>query len=205
MDFTTDHTKDVDDIFYSTKESQGYINSIYAIKYVLFNDDSMFKNRVPDSNKYIYISKKKNARKKAMLLQDDDLAQILIKYCLQSFGLRGQNFIVTDEDFIVDRKRINHLNISAHEMIEKVAFAAIGDVYVAYDFLYSNKEILLKVVDSFIEERYLNDKAELLDSFDGIITSKDMDKETKFLYYKTYIHLDETFAEIKRNNVDYVK
>lgn len=205
MDFSTDHTKDIDDIFYATKESQGYVNAIGAIKYVLFNDDSMFKDRTPDSNKYIYISKSKNARKKAMLLQDDDLAQILIKYCLQSFGLRGQNFIVTDEDFVVDRKRIDHLDLSAHEMIEKVAFAAIGDVYVAYDFLYSNNNLLLKIVDAFIDERYLNDKAELLDNFDGIITAKDMDKDTKFLYYKTYIHLDETFAEIKRNNVDYVK
>ncbi len=200
-----DHTKDIDDIFYATKESQGYVNAIAAIKYVLFNDDSVFKDRTPDRNKYIYISKNKNARKKAMLLQDDDLAQVLIKYCLQSFGLRGQNFVVSDEDFIIDRKRIEHIDISAHEMIEKVAFAAIGDVYVAYDFLYSNHDLLLKIVDSFIEERYLNDKAELLDNFDGIIVSKDMDKDTKFLYYKTYIHLDETFSEIKRNNVDYVK
>ena len=205
MDFSTDHTKDIDDIFYATKESQGYINAISAIKYVLFNDDSMFRGRTPDSNKYIYISKNKNARKKAMLLQDDDLAQILIKYCLQSFGLRSQKFLITDEDFVIDRKRIDHLDISAHEMIEKVAFAALGDLYVAYDFLYSNNKMLLKLVGSFIEERYLNDKAELLDSFDGIITAKDMDKDTKFLYYKTYIHLDEAFAEIKRNNVDYVK
>ena len=143
MDFEMDHTKDIDDIFYATKESQGYVNAIAAIKYVLFNDDSVFKDRTPDSNKYIYISKNKNARKKAMLLQDDDLAQVLIKYCLQSFGLRGQNFVVSDEDFIIDRKRIEHIDISAHEMIEKVAFAAIGDVYVAYDFLYSNHDLLL--------------------------------------------------------------
>lgn len=205
MDYSTDHTKDIDDIFYATKESQGYVNAIAAIKYVLFNDNSVFKGNKPDSNKYIYISKGKNARKKAMLLQEDDLAQVLIKYCLQSFGLRGQTFTITDEDFTIDRKRINHIDISAHEMIEKVAYATMGDAYVAYDFLYANNKLLLKVVDAFIEERYLNDKAELLDSFDGIITSKDMDKDTKFMYYKTYIHLDETFAEIKRNNVDYVK
>ncbi len=205
MDYATDHTKDLDDIFYATKESQGYVNAIGAIKYVLFNDDTIFKGRTPDSNKYIYISKDKNARKKAMLLQDYDLAQILIKYCLQSFGLRGQNFTITDEDFLIDRKRASRINISAHEMIERVAFAAIGDTYVAYDFLYANQKQLIKVVDAFIEERYLNNKAEELDNFDGIIIDKDMYKETKFLYYKTYIHIDETFAEIKRNNVDYVK
>lgn len=205
MDYSLNHTKELDDIFYATKESQGYINAISAIKYVLFNDESVFKDRTPDSNKYIYISKKNNARKKAMLLQDDDLAQILIKYCLQSFGMRGLDFTTTDEDFTIDRKRIDRLNLSAYEMIELVAFASLGDVYVAYDFLYSNQNQLLKVVEAFIEDRYINDKAEELDSFDGIIQSKSMDKETKFLYYKTYIHLDETFAEIKRNNVNYIK
>ena len=90
-------------------------------------------------------------------------------------------------------------------MIEAVAYAATGDVYVAYDFLYSNHDLLLKVVESFLEERYINEKKEDLDSFDGIILNKNMDKETKFLYYKTYIHLDEIFGEIKKNNVEYVK
>ena len=200
-----DHTRDLDDIFYATKESQGLKNAMSSIKYVLFNDTSMFKNREPDSNKYIYISKDKNARKKAMLLQEDDLAQILIKYCMQSFGLKDKNFTITEEDFLIDRKRIDRLELSTSEMIEAVAYAATGDVYVAYDFLYSNHELLLKVVESFLEERYINEKKEDLDSFDGIILNKNMDKETKFLYYKTYIHLDETFGEIKKNNVEYVK
>ena len=63
--------KDLDDIFYATKESQGHENAIEAIKYVLFDDDSMFKEEKMESNKYLYISKEKNARKKAMLLQSD--------------------------------------------------------------------------------------------------------------------------------------
>ena len=204
MNLEEDHTKDLDDIFFATKESQGYTNAISSIKYVLFNDDSIFKDREPNSNKYIYISKSNNARKKAMLLQEDDLAQILIKYCMQSFGIKGKRFSITEEDFLIDRKRIDHLELSTSEMVEAVAYAAIGDIYVAYDFLYSNQKLLLKVVDSLIEERYLGDKMEELDNFDGII-NVDMDKETKFLYYKTYIHLDETFGEIKRNNVEYVK
>ncbi len=205
MDLTENHIKDLDDIFYATKESQGYVNAINSIKYVLFDDDTVFKGREPDSNKYIYISKNKNARKKAMLLQTDDLAQILIKYCLQSFGLKNKKFTITEEDFLIDRKRIARLDLGTSEMVEAVAFASLGDFYVAYDFLYSNHKLLLKVVDSLIEERYINDKREELDNFDGIISNKDMDKETKFLYYKAYIHLDETFSEIKRNNIDYVK
>ena len=28
MDYSTDHTKDIDDIFYATKESQGYVSSL---------------------------------------------------------------------------------------------------------------------------------------------------------------------------------
>ena len=205
MKLEEDHTTDLDDIFYATKESQGYKNAMSSIKYVLFNDDSMFNNREPDSNKYIYISKNRNARKKAMLLQEDDLAQILIKYCMQSFGLKNKDFSITEEDFLIDRKRINRLELGTSEMIETVAYATLGDIYVAYDFLYSNHDLLMKVVDSLIEERYLNERKEELDSFDGIILNKNMDKETKFLYYKTYIHLDETFGEIKRNNTEYVK
>ncbi len=205
MNLEENHINDLDDIFYATKESQGYTNAINSIKYVLFNDDSVFNGREPDSNKYIYISKNKNARKKAMLLQEDDLAQILIKYCMQSFGLKNKNFTITEEDFLIDRKRIDRLDLGTSEMIEAVAYATLGDIYVAYDFLFSNNKLLIKVVDSLIEERYVNEHLEELDSFDGIILNKDMDKETKFLYYKTYIHLDESFGEIKRNNVEYVK
>lgn len=205
MSLDENHINDLDDIFYATKESQGYLNAISSIKYVLFGDDSIFKDREPDSNKYIYISKGRNARKKAMLLQDDDLAQILIKYCLASFGLKNKNFTITEEEFSVDRKRVERLDLDTSRLIEEIAYAAINDVYVAYDFLYSNKKLLLKVVDSLLEERYVNEKFEELDNFDGIITNKNMDKETKFLYYKAYIHLDEAFEEIKRNDEEYVK
>ena len=45
--------KDLDDIFYATKESQGYNNAILAIRYVLFDDDSVFDEETqPEGNKY---------------------------------------------------------------------------------------------------------------------------------------------------------
>ena len=45
---------DFDDIYYATKESQGYINAVLAIKYVLFNADDIVENT--SDNKYLFIS-----------------------------------------------------------------------------------------------------------------------------------------------------
>ena len=196
--------EDFDDIFYATKESQGYENALSAIKYVLFDDDSMFKDRTPDSNKYIYISKMNNARRKAMLMQKADLGQIMIKYCMASFGLREKDFTITEDEFLVDRKRIDRLELSAYEMIEAVAYAAIGDVELAYNFLFHNKKLLSEVVQNMIEDRYISNLKETLDDFSGIINCNEMDNDLKYSFYDTYIHLDNTFEEIKRNDINYV-
>lgn len=196
--------EDFDDIFYATKESQGYENALSAIKYVLFDDDSMFKDRTPDSNKYIYISNMNNARRKAMLMQKADLGQIMIKYCMASFGLREKDFTITEDEFLVDRKRIDRLELSAYEMIEAVAYAAIGDVELAYNFLFHNKKLLSEVVQNMIEDRYISNLKETLDDFSGIINCNEMDNDLKYSFYDTYIHLDNTFEEIKRNDINYV-
>ena len=196
--------EDFDDIFYATKESQGYENALSAIKYVLFEDDSMFKDRTPDSNKYIYISNMNNARRKAMLMQKADLGQIMIKYCMASFGLREKDFTITEDEFLVDRKRIDRLELSAYEMIEAVAYAAIGDVELAYNFLFHNKKLLSEVVQNMIEDRYISNLKETLDDFSGIINCDEMDTDLKYSFYDTYIHLHNTFEEIKRNDINYV-
>ncbi len=195
---------DFDDIFYATKESQGYDNAVSAIKYVLFDDDSMFKDRTPASNKYIYISNSNNARKKAMLMQQADLGHIMIKYCMASFGLRNKDFTITEDEFLIDRKRIERLDLSAYEMIEAVAYAATGDVDLAYNFLFHNKKLLLEVVQNMIEDRYISDLKETIDNFSGIINCDEMDTDLKYTFYDTYIHLDNTFEEIKRNDINYV-
>lgn len=195
---------DFDDIFYATKESQGYDNAVSAIKYVLFDDDSMFKDHTPASNKYIYISNSNNARKKAMLMQQADLEHIMIKYCMASFGLRNKDFTITEDEFLIDRKRIERLDLSAYEMIEAVAYAATGDVDLAYNFLFHNKKLLLEVVQNMIEDRYISDLKETIDNFSGIINCDEMDTDLKYTFYDTYIHLDNTFEEIKRNDINYV-
>ena len=198
-------TKDLDDIFYATKESQGINNALLAIKYVLFDDESVFEDSEPIENKYLYISNNLNARKKAMLLQEDDLAHILIKYCMASFGLRGHAFNVTEDEFLLNQKRIDRLEISAYEMIEQVAYAATGELYIAYNFLYANKKILHDVVDYMLNERYISELKDIIDNFSGIIDNNEISSEERFKFYDSYMNLDENFAEIKRNNPDYIK
>lgn len=198
-------TQDLDDIFYATKDSQGTNNAILAIKYVLFDDESVFKDKKPVPNKFQYISSTNNARKKAMILQKDDLAHIMIKYCMASFGLRNSDFTITDEEFLIDRKRIDRLEITPYEMIEKVAYAATGDIELAYNFLFSNKAILSDVVEYMIEERYLSELKDSLDNYNGIIDNNDIKTEVRFAFYEAYNNLDDTFADIKRNNPEYIK
>lgn len=197
--------KELDDIFYSTKESQGHENALAAIKYVLFDDDSMFVDSDPEENKYLYISKENNARKKAMLLQSDDLVHIITKLCMASFGLRGKDFNVTEDSFILDLKRIERLDISEYEAIELVSYAAmtnINNVYVIFD---SNKDIYLGVVDYLLNERYSSVLIDQLDNFSGIIDNNDMKSDLRFKFYDAYNNLDDVFAEIKKNNPDYIK
>lgn len=195
--------KDFDDIYYATKESQGYINAVLAIKYVLFNADDIVENT--SDNKYLFISSNNNARKKAMLMQQDDLGHILIKYCIASFGLRGKDFSITDDEFTMHRNRINRLDLTPYEMIEAVAYAAKGDINLAYSFLFENKKLLLDVVEYMIEERYIAELKDSLDNFSGIIDNNEISTETRYSFYEAWSNLDEAFAEIKRNNKEYIK
>ena len=197
--------KDLDDIFFATKESQGHENALAAIKYVLFDDKSVFENSNIEENKYLYISKENNARKKAMLLQSDDLIHIIVKLCMSSFGLRGKDFNITEESFIMDLKRIERLDIGTYEAIELIAYAAttnIDNVYVIFD---SNKEIYYGVIDYILNERYTSNFLEQLDNISGIIDNNDMKSDERVKCYDAYNNLDDTFAEIKRNNPDYIK
>ena len=204
-DLKTCRIDDFDDIFLATKASQGYTNAVLAIKYVLFNDKEVFKDKTPAKNKYVYISSANNARKKAMIMQDDDLGQIMVKYCMASFGLRNKNFIIMDEEFVMYRKRIDRLELSPYEMIEAVAYAAMGDALLAYEFLFANKKLLSSVAEYMIEERYITNLKVELDEFNGIIKNDEIDTEIRYAFYDAYTHLDESFEEIKRNDIDYVK
>lgn len=206
MDLKQCKIKDFDDIFYATKESQGYENAEDAIKYVLFDDDSVFADNAKKSeNKYLYISSSNNARKKAMMLQKDDLAHIMVKYCMQSFGLREKDFSVIEDELVLNQKRIDRLEISPYEMIEQVAYLAMSNVYLAYDYLFANKKILSSVVSYMMQERYISELKDVLDNFSGIVNNNDISTETRYAYYDAYINIDNSFAEIKKNNPEYIK
>ena len=197
--------KDLDDIFFATKESQGHENALAAIKYVLFDDKSVFENSNPEENKYLYISKENNARKKAMLFQSDDLIHIIVKLCMASFGLRGKDFNITEDSFITDLKRLDRLDIGDYEAIELIAYAAITNIDNIYAIFDSNKDIYYGVIDYILNERYTSNFIDQLDNFSGIIDNNDMKSDERFKFYDTYNNLDEVFTEIKRNNPDYIK
>ncbi len=197
--------KDFDTIYYATKESQGTSNTIKAIQYVLFQDQTIFQGRTPLANKYLYISSTNGARRKAMLLQQDDLAHILVKYCMQSFGLRNKPFTITEEDFYSMRIQVEHAEISPYEMIEMVSYATMEDVYLAYTILYTNNKVLNAVLLYMIQERYMQELKDILDQFNGMIDNKQMETEQRYKFYDAFTRLDESFAEIKRNNKDYIK
>lgn len=197
--------KDFDTIYYATKESQGTSNTIKAIQYVLFQDQTIFQGRTPLANKYLYISSTNGARRKAMLLQQDDLAHILVKYCMQSFGLRNKPFTITEDDFYSMRIQVEHAEISPYEMIEMVSYATMEDVYLAYTILYTNNKVLNAVLLYMIQERYMQELKDILDQFNGMIDNKQMETEQRYKFYDAFTRLDESFAEIKRNNKDYIK
>ena len=89
-------------------------------------------------------------------------------------------------------------------MIERVAYAATGNVELAYEFLFSNTALLSDVVEYMLEERYLSELKDTLDNFNGIIDNNDIKTETRFAFYETFNTLDEIFYEIKRNNPEYI-
>ena len=195
-----------DEIFYATKESQGTENAMSAILYVLFDDETILKDlQNKTDNKYLYISSNNGARKKAMMMQQDDLAHILIKFCMQSFGLREKNFTITEEQILENQKNIKNLEISPYEMIEQVAYLAMNNLYIAYEYLFNNKKILSSVASYMMQERYISDIKDILDNYNGIVNNNDISTETRYAYYDAYINLDKNFAEIKRNDPDYIK
>jgi hypothetical protein len=124
---------------------------------------------------------------------------------MSSFGLRGKDFNITEDSFIMDLKRIDRLDIGEYEAIELIAYAAttnINNVYVIFD---SNKDIYYGVIDYVLNERYTSNFIDQLDNFSGIIDNNDMKSDERFKFYDAYNNLDEVFAEIKRNNPDYIK
>lgn len=67
-------------------------------------------------------------------------------------------------------------------MIEQVAYAAMGDVYNAYSYLYANHTLLVEVVDYMLNERYTSELKDAIDSFSGIIDNNDIKTEVRYSF-----------------------
>lgn len=194
--------KDFDDIFETTRLSLGYDDAVNSILYVLF-DISDGKKTMED--KYRAISRDKNARKKAMLMQKEDLAHILIKYCMASFGLRNKWFSIGDDDLFEFTKNIDSGSFTGYELIEYFAYASMFDVTNAYDLLYRNTNILEEVIRYMLNERYGMFLKNELDSFTGLINNDKIDRDLRYQFYDSYFKLDDEFEEIKRNSPLYIR
>lgn len=196
----------LDAAFLGTMESQGFKNAKSAIKLCLFNDMSVLGSKSIDYSKWLLISSKYDGRKKIKLLQADDLAHILIKYAMASFGLNGKKFTTTESIYMDHRQNpFKSANLTKEEAIDLVSYAAFHDIYSAYVFLFSNSNVCNILVDSFINDRYMNMLIDLYDNYDGKINSDEVSVEFKYMFYKKYNELDGLFESLKEDNENYVK
>src|SRR5574344_2028683 len=195
----------MDDIFFGTKESKGMRNAVNAIKLVLFDDYSVVPDGFEIGDKYEFISSRRYGRSKAKMLQSIDLIQILCKYALSSFGTKNLNFSIDYNTYTIYRinKAIN-MSFNNDFIIELVAYALRDSIYGGYILVASNKFIREQLLDAFINERYVEEKLDFLDQFDGYLNNIEVNNELKKKYYNAFVNLDDTFLKIKRRDKEYI-
>lgn len=195
----------LDDIFYGTKESKGLRNAVNAIKLVLFDDYSVVPDGIDIGDKYEFISSRRDGRAKAKMLQSIDLIHILSNYALCSFGRKNKKFDIDKVTYSMYRNQgINNQGFSNQYVVELVAYSLIDDIFGGYIFISSNKFIKEQLLDAFIEERYIEEKLDELDSFNSESICNDMDNDLKEKYQYALINLDDMFLKIKRRDGNYV-
>lgn len=195
----------LDDIYYGTKSSQGTRNAINAIKFVLFDDTSVIPDGLEIGDKYEFISSRKDGRAKAKMLQKIDLDQILCKYAMQSFGIKNIPFNITyDEYNSLRKKNLINKKYTMEYVVELMAFALTDSIYGGYLFLNANKFMKNILLDSLINERYIEEKYQELDSFTGTLENRDIPDEIKKGYLENFNKLDDDFLNIKRRDNSYL-
>lgn len=200
------HIEYLDKAFLGTMESQGYNNAKKAIKLCLLNDTSVLKGEEINYSKWLLISSKYNGRENIKKIGADDIAHILIKYALTDFAKKEKDFIVTEEDYIKHRQNpILSEGITSDKACEILAYAAFKDLYNAYILVLTNKPICSAIMDSLIENRYLNMLIDEYDNFDGKIKSPNLSNEFRYMFYDKYKNLDKDFSYLKQEHINYVK
>lgn len=195
----------LDDIFWGTKDSQGLRNATSAIKFVLFDDESQIPDGFTVGDKYEFISSRRDGRAKAKMLQSIDLVQILCKYAMQSFGIKNKNFDIDYDEYIkIRNKKVIKSDFSDDYITELVAYALMDSVYGGYIFVSSNKFVRNSLINALINERYIEEKWQTLDEFNGILKNPSIDEITKKNYLDSYQRMDDDFLNIKRRDNDYL-
>lgn len=195
----------LDDIFWGTKDSQGLRNATNAIKFVLFDDESQIPDGFTVGDKYEFISSRRDGRAKAKMLQSIDLVQILCKYAMQSFGIKNKNFDIDYDEYIkIRNKKVIKSDFNDDYITELVAYALMDSVYGGYIFVSSNKYIRNSLINALINERYIEEKWQTLDEFNGILRNPSIDEITKKNYLDSYQRMDDDFLNIKRRDNDYL-
>lgn len=195
----------LDDIFWGTKDSQGIRNATSAIKFVLFDDESQIPDGFTVGDKYEFISSRRDGRAKAKMLQSIDLVQILCKYAMQSFGIKNKNFDIDYDEYIkIRNKKVIKSDFNDDYITELVAYALMDSVYGGYIFVSSNKYIRNSLINALINERYIEEKWQTLDEFNGILRNPSIDEITKKNYLDSYQRMDDDFLNIKRRDTDYL-
>lgn len=195
----------LDDIFWGTKDSQGLRNATSAIKFVLFDDESQIPDGFTVGDKYEFISSRRDGRAKAKMLQSIDLVQILCKYAMQSFGIKNKNFDIDYDEYIkIRNKKVIKSDFNDDYITELVAYALMDSVYGGYIFVSSNKFVRNSLINALINERYIEEKWQVLDEFNGILRNPSIDEITKKNYLDSYQRIDDDFLNIKRRDNDYL-
>lgn len=195
----------LDDIFWGTKDSQGLRNATSAIKFVLFDDESQIPDGFTVGDKYEFISSRRDGRAKAKMLQSIDLVQILCKYAMQSFGIKNKNFDIDYDEYIkIRNKKVIKSDFNDDYITELVAYALMDSVYGGYIFVSSNKFVRNLLINALINERYIEEKWQVLDEFNGILRNPSIDEITKKNYLDSYQRMDDDFLNIKRRDNDYL-
>ena len=195
----------LDDIFWGTKDSQGLRNATTAIKFVLFDDESQIPDGFTVGDKYEFISSRRDGRAKAKMLQSIDLVQILCKYAMQSFGIKNKNFDIDYDEYIkIRNKKVIKSDFNDDYITELVAYALMDSVYGGYIFVSSNKFVRNSLINALINERYIEEKWQTLDEFNGILKNPSIDEITKKNYLDSYQRMDDDFLNIKRRDNDYL-
>lgn len=195
----------LDDIFWGTKDSQGLRNATSAIKFVLFDDESQIPDGFTVGDKYEFISSRRDGRAKAKMLQSIDLVQILCKYAMQSFGIKNKNFDIDYDEYIkIRNKKVIKSDFNDDYITELAAYALMDSVYGGYIFVSSNKFVRNSLINALINERYIEEKWQVLDEFNGILRNPSIDEITKKNYLDSYQRMDDDFLNIKRRDNDYL-